>query len=475
MVAWICLIVFLCLTIGGVYASSVGLTILSIVLTVLGAIFFALGWDRYKDRRESGSLKGKLIYPKLPIDYKITVNLKELFGNKKEKRLNNFVNENFKFTNLTPGKYLLEIHGEFLNTDVRNVEINKRTITDIGKIPLNFLYDNLFVKEKAPNMYGNDLILNFNGYDWIGGQKESKYLLYKRKIDKEEWNEIRIPQLEGAVAVTKFIEINKQCLILGTSYSGAIITYDGGETWKQLVGPTDVWYVRDGFIMENGNWIFIVDDGPKYGDRNLILISQDDGQTWIKSRIEEKMVIKTFKQVTKERVVLGTGTNSRKGSAAGIFYSENGLNWIRASFNFNKNKPIKEITVITVISNGNLLAGTTGGGTTEDFDNSCKLLLSEDNGESWTVLHEDKRWGNIQWIYESNDGLLFVWSYNKVYCSVDFGVTWDIFYDFKLYSKFLGEIGKSFYMSSQNEILKGDISKFNIKKYMTPKNEDKFS
>ncbi|PGS46412.1 hypothetical protein COC46_20985 [Bacillus sp. AFS041924] len=63
------------------------------------------------------------------------------------------------------------------------------------------------------------------------------------------------------------------------------------------------------------------------------------------------MVIKTIKQETKERVVLGTSTNSKRESTAGIFYSDNGLNWIRDSFNFNLNKPIKEITVITTISN----------------------------------------------------------------------------------------------------------------------------
>ena len=350
-----------------------------------------------------------------------------------------------------------------------DISINKKTITDIGEIPLIFLYDKLFVKEKAPNLYISDLLLNFNGYDWLGCQKESKYLLYKRKIGKEEWNEIRIPLLEGAVTVTKFIEINKQCLIMGTSYRGAIITYDGGETWHQLVDPTDVWYVKDGIIMENGNWIFVADDGPKFGDKNLILISQDKGRTWIKSRIEEKIVINTIKQVSKERVILGSSTTSMRENEAGIFYSDNGLSWIRANFNFDVNKPIKSITLITTLSNGRILASTKIGGTTEEFDNVSKLLLSEDNGVSWTVFHEDKRWESIQWIYESNDGLLFVMTYNKIYCSVDFGVTWDIFYDFKMFTKFHGEIGKSFYMSFQNEILKADISKFNIKKFITPK------
>ncbi|MEH7479546.1 hypothetical protein V7157_00240 [Neobacillus drentensis] len=189
------------------------MTILSIELTVLRAIVFAMGWDSFKDRRDWGSLKGKLKYPQVPIDYQVSINLKELFGNKKEKRLDNFVDDNLKITNLTPGKYSIEIQGKFLNTIVRNVEINKKTITDIREIPLNFLYDKLFVKEKSPFIYITDLLLNFKGYDWLGGQKESKYLLYKGKIGQEEWIEIRIPQLEGAVSVTKFIVINKQCLI----------------------------------------------------------------------------------------------------------------------------------------------------------------------------------------------------------------------------------------------------------------------
>ncbi len=181
------------------------------------------------------------------------------------------------------------------------------------------------------------------------------------------------------------------CQSYGGTYGKDVLYSNNGITWNQLT-------VADGLMKaicsdENG-YLYVT------GDKG-IFISKNNGSTW--SYLGNTIIVNAYSLfVTKGgKILVGTTQN------CGVFRStDEGITWL-------EDASITNISAFAQIKNGTIFACTGNG-----------IYQSSNNGENWSLCGLPNM--QVLSIIEASNGNIYIGTKdNGVYCSTDFGQTWE--------------------------------------------------
>lgn len=212
------------------------------------------------------------------------------------------------------------------------------------------------------------------------------------------------------------IDTKPETMFLGSwSNRGLYISRDGGLTWHQSQT------MKTGNIQaigraQNGNVIVGVKSGG-------VWYSEDDGETFTQCEsVPKNMVIGTVFNANNGRILLGAGTRSYQNfndssdnNCTGYYSDDNGLTWTQIH-NGPNNTDNDDFDTFSFGNNGRIFAGSDGN----------NFYYSDDNGSTWNgkeVGGNDEKF--TYGIFKCSNGTLLT-ACNKYRCyySRDNGNTW---------------------------------------------------
>jgi hypothetical protein len=169
--------------------------------------------------------------------------------------------------------------------------------------------------------------------------------------------------LENVIWTINALAINSQGkLFAGTAGNGVFYSLDDSNSWRE---PSNLGLENKmitALAIDAKNTIFAGTAGDG------IFYSRNDGEDWTNAQDTKSLIINCI-AVNPTNGDIFAGTTS-----IGILYSpDNGANWTKITSLVSRN-----ITALTINSQGQILAGTAGG----------SIWRSSDNGASWTAINQ---------------------------------------------------------------------------------------
>jgi uncharacterized repeat protein (TIGR01451 family) len=254
---------------------------------------------------------------------------------------------------------------------------------------------------------------------------------------------------------------------------------DGGTTWQSLSLPPNEYF----------SYFNIGHDGKLYyASRNGIYVSADSGNSFTKKDIRFDDVT-YISATTNNTFVVGANSEScfpeiflsnsqdptlqKINNEIGSYHSDNvyaGIDeFLTVSdcyFNYKTKNPIQDWQKLEIgneqfsyiehflhLSNGEIL-------TIYDYD----LYKSKDNGKNWNNSNQKRYYFYDSYMSEKN-GKLFIFGYDSIYFSNDFGDTWESKFtglDFFGYEAYSAQYSDKFDIYYYDVFISNGISKYNV-------------
>lgn len=358
---------FLLLTIG--ICCSVGTLFLqdkavSVALVICSLFVFAQGWDWLKDILNSAEIFGRITWPTLTFPVKRDLKVELLNAKGVVCAYTSLeVQNDFKFSFVTPGAWTVRFTGSWTTTIDKQVEVQRWQKSDIGTILISFNLGRVWQREHVPNI-GQivDVELLPDKTIWAVGFKTlpkcHNIRITMCKKANEPWKEVIIPQLSTAERACFVRSLSENCLVVGSLGAGGAFSIDHGKTWKKITLPTEI----DSFT-----W------AVELPDKTIVAC----GWEWRHGLAKNAVVLKYLNGLDSEPKI----TKSIDGS---------------------------EFTAALLTESGRLLIGE------RSYKNGGGIIFSEDFGESWlntnitsnSISLNDHRFLGISSFVELPDSIL---------------------------------------------------------------------
>jgi len=304
--------------------------------------------------------------------------------------------------------------GVFLSTDNGNswTAVNNG-LTNLYVFSLAITGGNIFAGTLGgvfvSNNNGNTWMSSSNGLTnpWIKsfGVKGSDILagtsysgVFRTSDFGNSWTEVN----EGLKnANMKSLEINSSGIFAGTWGSGLFFSDNNGDSWNKVDLGVPGIYIP---ALEINDTNIII--GTAYGDSIRVLLSNDNGITWVEITENLPQV-----GVFKEFVISGSNIFAAIENSGIYLSTNNGATWVP------KNNGLSNSFVSSIAINGSdIFAGTyayDGGG----------IFWSNDNGNNWTIRNNGLT-TNYVWRLAIFNNNIFAGTDQGIFLSTDNGITW---------------------------------------------------
>jgi len=391
-----------------------------ILLTIVMSYTFSYAWDKGKKYFNSGSFEGRVLLPKIPLNYEYNVSLREIYGEKRYYDIE-VCNNRFKITRLNPNKYELIVSGRYLNSIKKEIEIYSKYMFCLDSISPTVLINNVWSQINTLPIIIYQTYIDPNGGIWIYGSntKNSKNeYCYSKDIAVANWSSYDKCQFYDLLYSLFGDEILMDSTVLGEIGREIALKHIDRGSWKPISDVSKE-FLNGVKVNSELTLGFFKREG-----KTIIHRSIDNGISW--EEVAELSVNQSVAGVTglsSGRIVIFT--QSLYDNAA-IYYSDDlGVSWLLA--NASVKEKIRAFLSVYQMKNGEVIASTlSGDGCKGDFCKSALILRSSDNGANWDVIHELKGMKSYCSFYESNNGILFslLSSGEYLVASFDNGMNW---------------------------------------------------
>lgn len=352
------------------------------------------------------------------------------------------------------GDYLIGLSRDslFISTDGGNIWTSKKNSIKIttnsslkwqnGKIFVNLDSGSIFITNNLGDSWKsvNPSLVNTNGSSFVMNENEvfigsNGGGIYKSTDEGISWS---FSKIENAIIpVTSVLKINNR-IIAGTKGLGLYISDDSGNKWTQTIYDTlncaSLSFSSKGDTLFTGmpsvwlfmttdfgtTWIHKGNDNENYGIEDMLILgdsifavsnriylSTNMGNTW-------KQIVSKNVGNTLEHICYNGNTILVGGSTSGISASkDNGKTWER------KNNGLTSLKITALAAQDSaFFAGTNGEG----------LFVSKNNGDNWISSYPGFSSKYVKDIIVSNSKVYVIFG-NTIYCSNDFGNSWQKKYE----------------------------------------------
>ena len=188
-------------------------------------------------------------------------------------------------------------------------------------------------------------------------------------------------------------------IFTGTAYNGLMRSSNNGSTWTKLSGGLKGSTCELVYITP-GNSILAQSDSGLFRSTN----NGDNRQLLVSGFISFNNIVNN-----QSGILFASGSYP----SYGVWKStNNGLNWEMTNPNF-----MSSVYSLCITPNGNLFAGTAGGGVYHSFNNGTTWIQSQPNASVVSLTSAPN--GNVYGSFNSVSG-----GQNGIYRSIDYGSTW---------------------------------------------------
>lgn len=227
---------------------------------------------------------------------------------------------------------------------------------------------------------------------WIAVANGGNHTMIKSDDDGESWSRIVLPESVGfydiatdtiGTWVAISYDVNKEKQVF--------VSNDNGETWKQSAAPYQ--YRWSSIAYAKGTWIAVAETGAT---KHRVLRSTNRGVSWTAISVPDD---------DDWSYVETDGSGTWVAIASGGFGSkcmrstDDGLTWTQVTV------PTKSYTGLTTDRKGNWVASIYPGSNQAD---KGQILVSEDNGLSFSIVNVNDRGGSFRSIATTGDGIWFM-------------------------------------------------------------------